>query len=111
MSDFSPKRWTQRQFTEALKKQIKKQGLIDTGALYESIDCTVSIDEFGVMTVDVYAMDYIKYLWFPYSLDKFVYTGNFIWTSYAQWTDYKTKQQPIINWKVDNPRIVFNLPD
>lgn len=106
---FKPKGFVQRQFTEALKKRIKDQGLIDTGTLYASIDCTVSIDEFGVMTVDVYSVDYLKYIWFEYSLDKFVNKGSFVWSAYAQWTAYKVQQNPLLTWKVDNPKIVFNI--
>lgn len=111
MSDFKPKQWTQRQFTEALKKQIKEQGLIDTGAMYASIDCSVSIDEFGVMTVDIYSVEYLKYLFYEYSLDKFLDRGNFVWASYAQWTAYKVEQNPMLEWKVTNPKIIIELND
>lgn len=105
--------WLQRQFTEGLKKEIKQQGLIETGALYESIDCRVEIDEFGVMTITVFSVDYLKYLWFAYNLEKFVYKGSFLWAAYAQWTAYKVRQNPTLNWRVNerNMSIVFELED
>lgn len=108
---FKPKQWTQREFTEGLKKEVKEKGLIQTGALYESIDCSVEIDEYGVMTVTIYAMPYLKYLWFEYSLDKFVRRGTFVWAAYAQWTAYKVKRQPLLDWKVTDPKIEFEIID
>jgi hypothetical protein len=111
MGDFRPKQWKQRQFREALKKEIKQQGLIDTGALYESIDVNVTIDEFGVMTVDVYSVEYLKYLFYEYSLDNFLERGNFVSSSYKEWTEYKIAQNPTLDWKVTNPKIIIELND
>lgn len=108
---FKPKQWVQRLFTEGLKREIKERGLIDTGTLYASIDINIDIDDYGVMTIDVYAVDYLKYLWFAYNLEQFVYKGSYVWSAYAQWTAWKVTQNPLLTWKVDDPKIIFNLPE
>lgn len=108
---FKPKQWNQRQFTEGLRKEIKNAGLIETGTLYGSIDISVTIDDNGVMTLDIYAVEYLKYLWFGYNLENFVYKGAYLWTAYAQWLDYMTKKYPSLNWKQPTPKVKFNLID
>jgi hypothetical protein len=111
MSDFRPKQWVQRQFRDGIKRAIKDNGLIDTGAMYDSIDVDVSIDEFGVMTVEIYSVEYLKYHWERFNLDRFVDYGNFVWAAYAQWTAYKVEQNPMLTWNVTDPKIIFELND
>jgi len=53
--------------TNSFKDIIRQNGLIDTGTLLASIRCFVTVSN-GVMTIDLYAIDYMKYLVEPFRL-------------------------------------------
>lgn len=103
----------EREMRAALRKEINRQGLIDTGLLYDSIEVYAEIDDFGVMEVTVDAMDYIKFLWVPYKLDQFIYSGNMVSRAYAGWLYERAKKYPLLDFGSNNFKatIVFNIPE
>ena len=108
---FRPKQFIQRQFREGLKKEILSEGLYETGTLYESIDVNVTIDEVGLMTIEVFSVDYLKYLWDRFNLADFAYRGGYVEQAYRQWMGYKIEQNPMLNWNLTAPKIIFRLND
>jgi hypothetical protein len=99
-----------RRFTRKLKDDIRRKGLLDTGALYSSIDVTAEID-YNVasfmtanytFTVKVYAEVYLVYL-----NERFQVTNDFINSrSFANTTDrfriyfsaYLKNEYPLLNF-------------
>ena len=55
-------RTIERGLTRLLKKQIEKQGHVDTGKMLRSIRITVKPDNRGKMLVDVFGVDYWKFV-------------------------------------------------
>lgn len=121
---FNPKAWTQRKITLGLKTEINRRGLINTGLLYDSVQCGVEISDSGVMYVNIYAPVneygdvYLMYLWDRFKLMDFVYNSTArdgIANSYMQWVASMVKRFPNLNFqelkgKVENnPKIVFNI--
>jgi hypothetical protein len=102
----------ERDWKSALKRLIKSKGLYDTGALYDSIEISAEIDDFGVLEITIDAMDYIKYLFETFGLIDFVYYSNIVSRAYAEWISIKQKQFPMVDWAGKwTPRIVVNLPE
>lgn len=102
----------EREWRNALRRLIRKRGLIDTGLLVESVEIRANIDDFGVLEIDIESVDYIKYLYEPYKLDEFIYTSNLVSRAYAGWVAEKAKQFPLIDWSMKlKPKIVVNLPE
>lgn len=102
----------ERDWRNALRRLIRKRGLVDTGLLVESVEISAEIDDFGVLEINIDAVDYIKYLYEPYNLGEFVYYDNIVSRAYMEWLNVKAKQYPMINWKTKfKPKIVVNLPD
>lgn len=100
----------ERDWRNALRRLIRARGLVDTGLLVESVEITANIDEFGVLEIDVEAVDYIKYLYNEYNLEDFVYEKNIVSRAYMEWLNIKKQQYPLIDWGVKfKPRIVVTL--
>ena len=55
-------RLVERGLTKLLKKQIEKQGHVDSGKMIRSIRVAVKPDSRGKMLVDIFAVDYWKYV-------------------------------------------------
>lgn len=104
----------ERDIRNALRREIRRQGLIDTGLLHDSIEIQANINDAGVLFIEVFAVDYINYLWEPYKLYNFIYKGDLISLAYMQWIDYMTKKNPAFGFlkKAErNARVVFELPE
>lgn len=100
----------ERDWRNALRRLIRARGLVDTGLLVESVEITADIDEFGVLEIDVQAVDYIKYLFEPYGLEDFVYYSNIVSRAYMEWLNEKKKQYPLVDWGAKfKPKIVITL--
>lgn len=107
---FKPLAYINQAATDALKRQIKQKQLIDTGLMYDSTYCMVEIDEFGVMTVEIYSTEYLKFLFDEWTLYQFTTDRNgWVNAAYKQWTAWKVKQNPMLNWKVPNPKVTFDF--
>lgn len=102
----------ERDWRNALRRLIRREGLVDTGLLVESVEVWAEIDEFGVLEINIEAVDYIKYLYEPYDLGRFVYESNIVSRAYMEWINLKAQQYPFIDWKQKlKPKIIVNLPE
>lgn len=102
----------ERDWRNALRRLIRQRGLVDTGALVESVEVSAEIDDFGVCEITIDAVDYIKYLYEPFKLYEFVNYSNIASRAYFQWLNEKAKQFPFVDWKGKwQPKIIVNLPE
>jgi hypothetical protein len=102
----------ERDWRNALRRLIRKRGLVDTGLMVESVEIWAEIDDFGVLEINIEAVDYLKYLYEPFNLGEFVYEDNIVSRAYMEWTQEKAKDFPFIDWKRKfKPRIIVNLPE
>jgi|SRR5690606_9485211 len=108
-----------RRYTRKLKEDILNKGLIDTWALYRSIDVTAEIDlNFGTFmsanytfTVKVYAEVYLVYLNERFSIiDDFINSRSFRNTTdrlLVFWKAYLQNEYPLLRF--DN--VTLDLSD
>lgn len=87
-----------QKLTDRFKRLIRKYSLIDTGELYRSIEIVASVDNLGNVYVQIYSVDYLKYLWdrFPLASD-FQYArgfDNLIGEIMQEWTLYMSRMNP-----------------
>lgn len=115
---FSTPREIDRRYTRKFKEDILRKGLIDTYALYRSIDVTAEIDlNFGTFmtaeytfTIKVYAEVYLVYLNEKYSIiSDFINSQSFqntteLLTTY--WKEYLSGEYPLLRF--DNVRLDLN---
>jgi hypothetical protein len=82
------------------QRLIRKNGLIDTGALWRSIDITATISDAGQLHIKVYSEDYLKYL-----DERFVLSSDFVNArgfatiaaeAYTEWVQYMTRRFPLL---------------
>tara|TARA_R110000772_G_scaffold186495_1_gene297687 strand:+ start:1938 stop:2273 length:336 start_codon:yes stop_codon:yes gene_type:complete len=106
---FRPKQFVQRLFRDQLKKEILDNDLYDTGAMYESIDVNVTVDELGVMYINIYSVDYLKYHWDRFNLEDFVYRGSGVELAYRQWAAWMLEKFPNLQWNLPAPKVIVNL--
>ena len=88
----------ERKMEARFKRLIRKNALIDTGALYKSIQMTAWIDDSGYVTIKLYSEDYLKYLDDRFSLSAdFLYGPKFntiLIPMYEGWINYMIKKYP-----------------
>lgn len=107
---FYTPREVDRRYTRKLKEDILRKGLIDTYALYRSIDVTAEIDlNFGTFmtanytfTVKIYAEPYLVYLNERFSIvDDFVNSRSFANTTEILntfWKAYLQNEYPLLRF-------------
>lgn len=87
-----------QRLTDRFKRLIRKYSLIDSGELYRSIQIVASVDNLGNVSIQIYSVDYLKYLWdkYPLSAD-FQFARGFediVSSLMEEWTIYMSRMNP-----------------
>ena len=91
----------EKKMSRRLQRLIRKKNLIDTGALWRSIDITAEVDDAGFIDVKIYSEDYLKYL-----DERFTVTSDFVNARgfkelvreiYEGWIPYMIKKYPLLS--------------